>query len=351
MRQLTFLAPAGTALRRTALALALALVGVSGANAHDTDVQGQLVCTPASPSDPLVLECQATAVYAGDEDPVLDARVDLGAMRPLDGNRVTGQRLLPTGEAGHYSGRLALPAYGTWVIAATVAGPAEGVIELSKEVLPPSGAQSGVSSARARLIATLGVADVFNIGALLAHLAGTALLFAATGAVLGAHFLGQSEPAQAYRRRVARLFPWAAGASFAVLAVSGLYNAINNAPIRSPGLLRPDILAGLPFGPLYLGVFVFKLTLGVVLAIGTVVLAIRLRRSIAWVTPTGTPDAEAIAARASAAGARSSVAASRVDSCVALAAANLVIGALLVASAVVAEYLHLLAHASLSVGA
>lgn len=317
--------------------------GAAPAEGHGKEVQIELRCAPADPATPLDQRCQAVVTAANDGDPVSDARLTLEAVRPEKGDRVAGEAIEPTGEPGHYTGTIRLSAYGTWILSVQVEAPAEGKVELTQEVLPPSGTASPVAQVRARLLISFNGRDVANITALIAHLLGALVLFAATAAVLAVSGTAQGQQGADQRRRIARWFPWLAGASFALIAASGFYSAMYNSPIRQPGLLHPGDVASIPFGDAYLIAFGVKMLLAVALTLGTGMLAFRLRRSVSWLVPGIAGGAQApfdeITPR------NSLLAELRKDACVLWAATNLLVGGALLIDVVVLDYLHLLSHA------
>lgn len=310
--------------------------------AHGKEVQIDLQCSAADPTAPLDQTCEALVTFSGDRDPVTDAHLTLEGTRTEKGDRVIGSSFRPSGEPGHYTGTILLNAYGTWLISAEVEAPAEGRVEVTQEVLPPSGAASPVAQVRARLLISFNGRDVANIAALLAHLLGTLTLFAVTAAVLVVGGTAQGQQGADQRRRIARGFPWVAGASFALIAASGFYNAMYNSPTRSPGLLHPGDVADLPFGDAYLIAFGVKMLLAVALTLGTAMLAFRLRRSSLWLVPGVAGGAQVPLDEITT---RDSFWKLRKDACVSWAATNLLAGGALLIDVVVLDYLHLLSHA------
>ncbi len=309
--------------------------------AHGKEVEVRLTCPAADAAEPLTRRCQALVSYTTDGDPVSDARLTLNAVRSGKGTgEISGVPLLPSGQLGRYTATLTLPAYGTWTIAAQLAAPAEGRIQIEEAILPPFGPSIPAQDARVRLVVGFGVRDALNIVMLAAHLVGTIGLFAANSAVFVAGFLRVSDPG--YRKRIAHIFPRAAGGSFIVLGASGIYNAVYNAPTRAPGLVHPGMIAGLPFGSAYLIAFAAKMVLVVVLFAGTILLAARLRHGLLWRLPRASRGLETAFIHGAAGPAAPPV---RWDVSVALAATNLLTGAALLLTAAAASYLHLLTHA------
>lgn len=304
--------------------------GPGRVSAHGKEVDVRLSCAPADPQVPLAQSCEAVVTFASDGDPVKDAHLALRAVRVDRGEEVRAS-VQPSAQPGHYVGVLVLPAYGLWQISVEVSAPAEGHVELVRQVLPPA-AQSGLpSQARAQLLIRFRGRDVANIIALILHLAGALLLLAAPGVVIVGGLLVSSSEAGAFWGRMRTAFPVASVGAFALIALSGLYNAAYNAPTRAPGLFTPSVIAGLPYGRAYLVAFAMKNLLAVALAIGTFRLALMIRRA-----PVATFDGGARPAH--------------VDRRVRLGLVNLAIGGLLIITVIVVDYLHLLSHASVLLG-
>ncbi len=322
---------------------------VTPAQAHGKEVQIDLRCAPLDPRAPLDQSCEAVVRYSNDGEPVSDAQLKLEGVRPGKGDRITGDPVRPAGEAGHYTGTIRLSAYGGWVLTATMEAPAEGTVELSQEVLPPSGAASPVSEARARLIISFNTRDVGNIAALIAHLTGTAIVFALTAGVLTVGLTSHGSRGAHYRRGVARVFQWVVGAAFVLITGSGLYNAAYNSPTRSPGLFHPKTVADLPYGDAYMIAFGIKMALALTLLLGTAALAFQLRRRASWLMPPMSGGSEAALQEMS--DRPSLLSEVRGDACISLAAFNLLIGGALMIDVIVLDYLHLLSHAGAISGA
>ncbi len=342
------------------LAVALATVGllaagklygrdVSPALAHGKEVEIDLRCAPLDPRAPLDQSCEAVVTYANDGEPVTDARLRLEGVRPGKGDRATGDPVRPSGEPGHYTGTISLSAYGGWILTATMEAPAEGTVQLTQEVLPPSGAASPVSEARARLLISFNARDLANIAALIAHLVGTATVFSIMAGVLITGVTAHGPSGTQYRRSIAGSFPWLIGAAFVVIAGSGLYNAAYNSPTRSPGLFHPSTVADLPYGDAYVIAFAVKMVLALALLLGTTALAFQLRRRASWLMPQMSGGSEAASQELS--GRPSLLAEVRGGACISLAAFNLVIGGALMIDVIVLDYLHLLSHAGAASGA
>jgi len=334
-------------MRLFSVGLTLLLTGfalISGAapaaEAHGKEVQIDLRCSAINPSMPLEQKCEAEVTYSGDRDPVTGADLMLQAVRLDKGDRVRAQPFEATAEPGHYVSTISLDAYGAWTITAFVESPAEGEVELTEEVLPPSGAASPVAQTRARLLVSFNSRDLANVTVLVAHLLATMTLFAATAGVLVVGVLMQGQNWIQLRRRMARGFPLLAAGSFALIGVSGFYNAIYNAPTRSPGLLHPARVADLPFGEAYLIAFGLKMMLAVALLIGTATLALKLLRSATWRLPPIAGGSEAITEETAAV-----TPDARADACVLLAGVNLATGVAILLTVLVVDYLHLLSHA------
>lgn len=323
--------------------------GIAPAQAHGKEVQIDLRCAPLDPRAPLDQICEAVVRYATDAEPVSDARLRLEGIRPGKGDRASGDTVRPSGEPGRYTGTISLGAYGRWVLSATMEAPAEGTVELTQDVLPPSGEASPISEARARLLISFDTRDLANIAALIAHLVGTAAVFGVTAGVLITGVAAHGLRGIKYRGSVARAFPRLAGAAFALIAGSGLYNAVYNSPTRSPGLFHPATVTDLPYGDAYVIAFGVKMLLALALLLGTAALAILLRRQASWLVPEMSGGAEGAFQEVMVGW--SLLSEVRGDVCILLAAFNLFVGGALMINVVVLDYLHLLSHAGAVSGA
>jgi len=329
-----------------ASALLLPALFASNAGAHGKEVKITLRCSAPDASAPLERLCEATVVYAGDGEPATDAELRLSAVRPGKDGTVSGVRLSPEGAPGDYAGSVVLPAYGNWLITVEVEKPAEGEVRLEQEVLPPSGVASPASQVEVRLVQSFDLRDVLNLVFLALHLLGAAGVLAVNGAVVLIGKFVEGPSALRLRRSVVRFFAWGAAASFAVLAMSGAYNALYNSPTRSPGLLEPGRIESLPFGDAYLLAFAVKMALAAAMLAGTALLAVRLREAPAWsVLPVaGGTRIESLPGEL-VQGLEAGVA-SRGDALPTLGALNLAVGGVILVLVLVMDYLHLLSHAS-----
>lgn len=335
-----------TALLLLALGPVMALALAAPAHAHGKEVEVGLACRAPNPSIPLERRCEATVVFTADREPVADAQLVLHAARPGKADSgITGIQLAPDGPPGQYAATLTLPAYGTWETTVDVLSPGEGQVILSQEVLPPSGPAGPEDEARISLVAGFEARDFANILALVLHLLGSVGILAANGAVLVGGLLRDVRGTR-YRRVVARLLPRVVAGSIAVLAATGAYNALYNAPTRAPGLVRPDAVGGLPFGGAYLAVFAAKMVFALALMVGTGLLARRLRHDTSWLTGQISGAAVATPPLATV----HTPIALRLDGSARLAAANLIVGGAVLVAVVVVDYLHLLTHGGVITG-
>ncbi len=339
-------------IRLGVLAVVLAAVALiadpSRAAAHGKEVQILLRCAPPAATRPLDQRCEATVTAANDGDPVTDARLILSAVRSGKAGQFKGVPFQPTAEPGQYAVSVSLPGYGIWLFTAEVEAPAEGHVQLSEEVLPPSVGIATFGQARARLLVSFNGRDVANLAALIAHLLGTIALFSGMAAVALVGLIAHGERGIQYRRWLARWFPWAASASAALIVASGVYNALYNAPTRSPGLFHPQTIAALPFGKAYVIAFAVKMMLALALFAGTAWLAVQLRRSVSWRVPR-VAGASAVALEA-VPRPRAIITSVLSDSCVSLAIGNLIVGGCVLVTVLIVDYFHLLSHIGVFTG-
>lgn len=345
-----------------AVLAAMLLVGLSaaGAEAHGKEVTIKLSCRAPQASVPLERTCLATVVATNDGDPVTDARLTLTAARPGKSNDgVAPVGFSPEAKEGQYVANFTLPAYGTWQFSVAIEKPAEGQVTLKQEILPPSGSDSPVDQVEIQLLRGFDVRDVANIVFLGLHLVGTMVILGANASILFLAMFIDGPAGMRTRRSAVRLFPWLALTSFALLAISGAYNAAYNSPSSSPGLYAPGRVASLPFGDAYVAVFAVKMVLAVALTAGTALLAFALRRTPSWqVLPIAggasvgqSRQTERLADRRS----RRSRAAhaettTRSRAIAVMAAANVLAGLAILAVVLVMDYLHLLSHAQALLG-
>ncbi|MBI4260221.1 MAG: hypothetical protein HY658_06605 [Actinobacteria bacterium] len=260
-------------------AVILAVLGPGVAAAHGREIDVGVSCRAPDPGRPLGLECTALLHYT-DGDPVPDALLDVTGVREGPGDAGFGPTVFePAEQAGAYSATLILPAYGTWLLRFVVREPGNGAAQLRAEILPPVPGDSPEIEAGLRVVSKFGWPDVRNLALRIAHLVGALAWFGSVALILlVASLVGPTE-----RRRLmgrgAALFPWVAGISLLVVAVSGALNAVYNTPTRPPGLFNPGDAARLPFGNVYLAAFFVKMALAVAIVAATASLSMALRRT------------------------------------------------------------------------
>ncbi len=331
---------------RRALATAITavlVILVSGASgdAHGKVVNVAVTCLTPDSGRPLTKVCTAFLKYL-DGDAVPRASVHVMAMRE-------GQAKLPPvlvafkslDQEGVYSATITFPAYGKWHMRFQVREPGIGEAELLEELLPPAPGATSETRAQLQLLLRFGVADVRNIAVRTIHLLAAASWFALTALVLVLSLVLPPEHRWRLLRRASRAFPWVAGASLLLVAISGIYTARYNAPAPAPGLFAPQVLAKLPFGKAYLAVFSLKMGFMLGIMIVTVALALTLRKAYDRPVP-----AVAGAARDPNGG---RLAPDRLVR--GLAVVNLLLGLLTFANVVVLGYLHIITHVGAAAGA
>ena len=333
---------------------------VSPAYAHGKEVTIKLTCGAPQASAPLERTCLATVVAANDGDPVTDARLTLTAARPgKSDDGVAPVGFAPEAREGQYVANLTLPAYGTWQFSVAIEKPAEGQVSLKQEILPPSGTDSPVGQVEIQLLRAFDLRDVTNVVFLGLHLVGTMVVLGANTAIFVLAMFIDGPGGMRIRRSAARLFPLLALASFALLAISGAYNAAYNSPSSSPGLYTPDRVASLPFGDAYLAVFALKMVLAVALLCGTGLLAIALRKTPSWfalpiaggATVGQSRDiARLVEQRSRRSRAVNADNTTRINTIAFVAGANVLDGIAILAVVLVMDYLHLLSHAEALLG-
>lgn len=211
--------------------------------------------------------------------------------------------------------------------------PGSGEAELLDEILPPLPGVAPEVRARLQVVFTFGLVDARNLAVRILHFLASAAWFAFVSLVLVLSMLLTPEQRWRPLQRVAQVFPWAAGGSLLIIALSGIYNALYNVPTRAPGLFAPQGLAALPFGKAYLTAFLVKMSLMVTILVATTTLALVLRNVYGRPAPVG--------------GAGDGVGASRLDPerlVRILAAFNFLLGLLIFANVVVLGYLHIISH-------
>lgn len=309
-----------------------------GVEAHGGAVNVRVSCEASDPLRSLTTHCTALLNYL-DGDPVLRARLVMTAER--EGGPALAPMPFQRGNArGVYVLMVTFPAYGRWRMRFDVLEPGRGGARLDANLLPPVPGSVPQLQARLRLVVRFGPADVRYIAVRTVHLLAAIAWFALTALVLVLWRATAPEHRQRVLHPVARLLPWAAGISLLLLAASGAYTARNNAPAPVPGIFDPRALAALPFGGAYLAVFLVKMVLTLGIVVGTMALAVALRRAY------GRPIADVSDAAINGASGKS-----RVERTVVwLAGANLFLGMLAFVSVVVLGYLHVITHLGATVG-
>lgn len=319
---------------------ALSLVWPAGrpAGAHGKLVNIAVTCVTPDPGRPLVKFCTAALRYA-DGDPARGGTFRLTATREgSDGAALGPVVFAPADEEGIHSATITFPAYGRWRMKFQAIAP-DGTAELVEDLLPPVPGSSPALAARLQVVLRFGAADVRNIAVRTVHLLAAVSWFALVSLV----FVVSMVVPAAYRgrslHRVARIFPWAGGASLFFLGISGMYLARFNAPSPVPGLFAPSALAKLPFGQAYLVVFMVKMILMLAILGAAIALTLALRRAYASALPPATGAATDSGTVIPHRAVRR------------LAVVNIGLGLLVFVSVTILSYLHMIAHVGAAAGA
>lgn len=322
-------------------ALLVSLLSGATVEAHGNAVNIALTCVTPDPARPLIKVCTAFLKYT-DGDPVSKARFQMTARREGASEAALGPVVFtPLDREGVYSATITFPAYGRWRMKFQVREPGSGEAELVDELLPPLPGAAPEVRARLQVVFTFGLVDARNLIVRIIHFLASASWFALVFLVLVLSLLLTPEQRWHPLRRVAGAFPWAAGGSLMLIAMSGIYNAMYNVPTRAPGIFAPQVLATLPFGKAYLVAFFVKMGLMLAMLIATPLLAIALRKVYHQQAPRGGGSTDASDA-------------SRADperTVKWLAASNLLLGLLTFANVVVLGYLHMISHVGGAAGA
>lgn len=322
-------------------ALLVSLLSGATVGAHGNAVNIALTCITPNPARPLTKVCTAFLKYT-DGDPVSRARFQMTAQREGASEAALPPVIFrPLDREGVYSATITFPAYGRWRMKFQVREPGSGEAELLDELLPPLPGVAPEVRARLQVVFTFGLADARNLVVRVIHFLASASWFALVFLVLALSLLLTPEQRWRPLARVARAFPWTAGGSLMLVAMSGIYNALYNVPTRAPGIFAPRVLASLPFGEAYLAAFFVKMGLMLAILVATTLLALALRRVYGQPAPIG-------------GGTVHGPGMSRADperTVRWLAAFNLLLGLLTFADVVVLGYLHIITHVGGAAGA
>lgn len=328
-------------LMTTGAVLLVSLLSGATVEAHGNVVNIALTCVTPDPARPLTKVCTAFLKYT-DGDPVSKGDFQMTARREGASALALGPVIFtPLDREGVYSATITFPAYGRWRMKFQVREPGSGEAELVDELLPPLPGAAPEVRARLQVVFTFGLVDARNLIVRVIHFLASASWFALVFLVLVLSLLLTPEQRWRPLKRVAGAFPWAAGGSLMLIAMSGTYNALYNVPTRAPGIFAPQALATLPFGKAYLAAFFVKMGLVLAILIATPMLALALRKAYDLPAPLGggMNDASGV---------------SRADperTVRWLAALNLLLGLLTFANVVVLGYLHMISHVGGAAGA
>jgi len=309
----------------------------AGTEAHGKVVVLNVTCATLDPGRPLSKRCTALLKYL-DGDPVLGAAVRVIAQRPGRNEPPLGPIALDAaGQGGAYAAGVVFPAYGTWSMRFQVRTPGTGEVELRETVLPPVPGAASTLRAQDRVVLSLGVVDLGNVLLRMVHFLAAVSWFAATAVVWGSSLLGALARRRDMLRTLARGYSRIGGGSFWLMIATGILNAVESTPARSPGVFAPAVIAGLPFGKAYLAAFSVKMALTLAIFATTATLARTLRQT----ERDRTPAASNVVQDAASADPLGRTAHR-------FAGITLLLGLLTFASVVVLAYLHVIVHLAAS---
>lgn len=319
------------------LGLLLGSLSPGIALAHGKDITIEVSALTPDPQQPRTRLYRAFLFFTSDRDPVERAVIHLTARRQ-GGEVLPPVRLEPLNLPGFYAAQVSFPRFGTWEVKLEVKEPGEGEVSFAQEVLPaalPRGT-GGAEEESGQSIFTLSLSfdwrDVVNLVMRWVHSLAAVGWFGLSGLIVAAFGLLQGGSRARFLGRLSTLFPLAA-ASLALLAGTGIYNAIYNSPLRPPGVFSLEVMERLPYGTAYLVVVGLK-ALTVILGAG---LALRLAKGLRMAAALpGAGDPEALEA--------GDTMAIRHLRLLPLAAANLALGLAMLLAVAVMTYLHNLSH-------
>lgn len=261
------------------LTLALLLGVSSPAAAHGKDLDIKVSRLTPDPDRPLVRLYAARIRYAGDGEPLIDAKVTMSATRQEGDETMVGIVFSSVQSTpGLYVAEVSYRRFGTFDLVIRVAGPqgvGEGKIDFTDRVRPASltEAQEAALAAEAQRVLILQAQfgfgwwpDVANIIGRVVHSLAGVTYFVVTGLVTVAAWGAVGDPGSGWLRRLRRRYAPIAFGSLAVLLFAGLYSAWFDAPVRPPGVFDLHALRRLPYGNWYLAMFLAKPVLFAALA-------------------------------------------------------------------------------------
>lgn len=306
--------------------------------AHGKEITIEVSALTPDPQQPRTKLYRALVTYSDDKEPVIGAEIYLAGQRRAANEVIDPIRLAPLNAPGLYAAQVTYPRYGNWEMKLEAKGPGQGRLSFVDEVLPrplveeiQSAGEEGQSS-----VFTLSLSfdwrDVVNLVMRWVHSLAAVGWFGLSGLIVAAFGLLQGGPRARFLGRLSTLFPLAV-ASLALLAGTGIYNAIYNSPLRPPGVFSLEVMELLPYGTAYLVVVGLK-AFTVILGAG---LALRLAKGLKMAAALpGAGNPEALEA--------GDTMAIRHLRLLPLAAANLALGLAMLLGVAVMAYLHNLSH-------
>ncbi|MBI2304363.1 MAG: hypothetical protein HYU86_06410 [Chloroflexi bacterium] len=307
--------------------------------AHGKDITIEVSAITPDPQQPLTRLYRAFLTYADDREPVSGAVIYLSGRRRQGGEIMPPLRFQPLNVPGFYAAQVTYPRYGTWEMKLEVKEPGQGEASLTEEVLPAAllrgdSAEEAAQSSIFTISLSFNWRDVANMGMRWIHSLAAVAWFGLNGLIVAAFWFLEGEGRPRFLGKLYPLFPLAAGASLSLLAVTGIYNAVYNSPLRPPGVFSLEIMGRLPYGTAYLAVLSLKaLTVG----IGSV-LAVAMARGISRAASLP------LAGNPATAGARDNPSMAKGQLLLSLAAANLALGIAMLLGVAIMAYLHNLSH-------
>ncbi len=334
-------APLLTLLIGALVLVAMSYVGGSIATAHGKEISLKVSSFAPDPQEPLVRLYRVRVIFAGDREPVTDAKVQLTATRQGSGPRLEAVHLEPLNEPGFYAAQVTFPLFGTWDVTFEVQEPGEGEAIFIEDLIPagPTRESSEVRQQVLEIFFRFNWTDVAAIFVRVSHTLGSFVWFGLTGVILFAYvFLPPASRTPVFRKLSSVFLP-AGVVSLVLLGASGVYTAAFGAPIRPPGVFDLDVMLQIPFGAQYLGVIAFKAV--ALAACGVLVFRMARALKMAAIPAIGGGSMTMVV----------DVAVERLDAVAALqrrlirlAIVNAVIGLSLMAAIVIAIYLHNISH-------
>ncbi len=259
----------------TALVLALFVAAwmllPEKAVAHGKELHATVSSLLADKDHPLTRLYRVTVVYAGDLDPVDNAKVTLSAARDEGGPGVSGIELTEiSGAAGVYVGEVEYTRFGTWNVTVRINGPlgqgeAESGFTDDVRPRPVTAAEEESLAFEAERVMRLQLffkfgwwPDVVNVVLRVLHSSAAIAYFAMTGLVLFIALAGIPAGWPKLATDLHRIFIPVTVGSLLVLGGSGMYSAAFDSPTSAPGLYDIQAILDLPYGEAYLGAFLVK---------------------------------------------------------------------------------------------